>query len=90
MTHKHKWRWHSGYSEDGIDCSICAKEGYDPKNWMSREEVIRRINATEAFSVEDAMGCADVYRRADGYYGYYRITADKLETYARILEGDDE
>ena len=51
--HVHKWRWHSNYGEDGIDCELCAEEyGYRPENWMGRDEIIRRLNAVEKLEAE--------------------------------------
>ena len=88
--HVHEWRWHSMYLEDGIDCRLCAEDDsidYQAA-WMDNDEVIRRLNATERLSVEEAQ-----FAEADGYgeneFGERAPWQDAVLAYAAVLEGED-
>ncbi len=66
--HVCEWRWHSVFTEDGIDCRLCAEEGYSPSNWMDRDEVVRRLNATERLSAKN-----------EAWKAYYRDATELAE-----------
>ncbi len=85
--HTHEWRWHSEHGEDGIDCRLCDEEyGYRPENWMDKDEVIRRLNATERLSAEDSTLLANSQSRLQRTPMSERL-AIAARTYANILEG---
>ena len=83
----HEWRWHSQYGEDGIDCRLCAEDDSidNQAAWMEDGEVIRRLNATERLSAEDALMAA----RAGKDNGLTEREVGRLRAYAAVLEGED-
>lgn len=61
-------------------------------NRMGAEEALKRINATEYLSAEDAEGFFQVvfaYERMVNKYDYPPAYATKLQAYAKTLRGDD-
>ncbi len=84
--HVHEWRWYSEHGEDGIDCRLCDEEhGYRPENWMDKDDVIRRLNATERLSVLQAKEII-VFGMGSTRISQPELV-DALRAYADTLEG---
>ena len=76
--HKHEFLIAFGLGKGIIFCRI-KDCGYE----ISPSEAVRRMNATECLSAEDAIDCSGVYHNMDQYYG---TMDEKLEAYAQALE----
>ncbi len=83
--HVHEWT-HNGFDyEDGASCAVP-----DCKEWLSTEEITRRLNATERLSAEDAQRVSQFVRLDDEKILRMWSWAHKaLDAYATAREDPD-
>jgi len=82
-THNHEWYW-----DEVVDVGTLEVHGIDYMcecgEELSRDEIVRRLNATEVLSANDAEWAGDELEERCGDAGLFAT----LWIYARILRGE--